>query len=398
MSIRAITNHEIFSAGYRIFFFLGALAAVTLLPYWVLLVSGMVDYLPSAFAPASWHQHEMIFGVLAAIIIGFIFTAVPNWTGQAVPTGAPLFFLSLLWLLGRLSMFFSEYLPSFVPILVDGLFIPAAVMGIIPALMKAKNKRNYFLPVVLMFFAACNILSHLGVLEVFNFSDEGFYVPALLLVVFLMNVIGGRVMAAFTKSNHPNIQLFAPAFLLPLSMALIASVLFSFFYEAFGGEIDNEIQAALAAGAGLVTLVRLAGLKGWTAWKNPLLYNLHLGYAWIVTGFFLLSYSLYTDEIATSFPFHAFAVGAAGSLTLTLMIRAALGHSGYSVKNEPIFTILFWLVHLAALSRVFLSFMIEGPYSHILGMAGIFWFIAYALYLIKLTKILFSLRIMPIFK
>ncbi len=144
MSIRAITNHEIFSAGYRIFFFFGALAAVTILPYWVLLVSGMVDYLPSAFAPASWHQHEMIFGVLAAIIIGFIFTAVPNWTGQAVPTGAPLFFLSLLWLLGRLSMFFSEYLPSFVPILVDGLFIPAAVMGIIPALMKAKNKRNYF--------------------------------------------------------------------------------------------------------------------------------------------------------------------------------------------------------------------------------------------------------------
>jgi uncharacterized protein involved in response to NO len=395
MGIRAISNHVVFSAGFRVFFFLGALAAVLLLPYWVLLITGIADYLPSTYAPAFWHQHEMIFGVLSAIIIGFIYTAVPNWTGQSVPTGLKLCLLALLWTLGRLALFFAGYLPAYIPIIVDGMFLPLAVMGIIPALKKAQQKRNYFLPIALMFFASLNILSHLGVLEIFEFTDDGFYMPALLLVVFLMNVIGGRVMNAFTKSSHPHAQLFAPAFLLPLSMVMIASVFFSFLYEAFDGEVDDKIQAYLAAGAGLVTLVRIIGLKGWVTWRNPLLYNLHLGYLWIVAGFFLLSYALYTDNILTSFPFHAFAVGAAGSLTLTLMIRAALGHSGRPVKNEPIYTAIFWLIHAAAISRVFLSFMIEGPYTHILGMAGLLWFLAYGLYLLKLTKILFTARYTP---
>ncbi|MCF6197069.1 MAG: NnrS family protein, partial [Emcibacter sp.] len=144
----------LFSAGYRVFFPLAALSAVLVLGYWVLLVTGMMDYLPSRYAPASWHQHEMIFGTVVAVIVGFLYTAVPNWTGRPTPTGAALAGLGLIWVLGRLSVFFSDLLPLWLPVIMDGIFLPLAIWGIVSALLGSKNKRNYFLPVVLLLFAA----------------------------------------------------------------------------------------------------------------------------------------------------------------------------------------------------------------------------------------------------
>lgn len=213
----------LFSAGFRVFFPLGALGAVLLLPYWVLLITGFADYLPSYFAPAAWHQHEMIFGVFAPIIIGFLFTAVPNWTGKPSPKGAPLAALGLLWILGRLAVFYGEALPDYLPFVLDVSLLPLAIMGIAPAIFASGNKRNYFLPIMLMVFAIFNLCSHLSALGILSIDENNFFIAALLFVVMLINVIGGRVAPSFLKNKYPQIEQKTFKAILPISMISIIS-------------------------------------------------------------------------------------------------------------------------------------------------------------------------------
>ena len=123
----------------------------------------------------------MIFGVFAPIIIGFLFTAVPNWTGVASPRGRPLLILAILWFLGRVCVFFGALLPPFLPMAVDFLLLPVAITGIAPAIFKTGNKRNYFLPIMLMVFALFNLCSHLATVDVLAIDENNFYIAALFL-------------------------------------------------------------------------------------------------------------------------------------------------------------------------------------------------------------------------
>ncbi|MBL4800543.1 MAG: NnrS family protein [Emcibacter sp.] len=373
MSLR----HILFSAGFRVFFPLAALSAVLLLSYWVLLVTGRVEYLPSRFAPVSWHQHEMIFGTVVAVIIGFLYTAVPNWTGRPTPTGGKLAVLGLIWLLGRAAVFFSALLPGWVPLIVDGMFLPLAIVGIISALLGSKNKRNYFLPVVLMFFAVLNIASHLAVLEIIDFDTRSLFLPATLFIVFLMNVIGGRIIPNFTKGKYPEMTTSTPAVLLPLSVLSIFSLAVALLLTA-----EDMVIGSIAAFAGTVTLLRSLSWKGWKVAHDPLLFILHVGYFWIPVGFFLMAYCSFTGA-PLSHAMHAFTVGAIGSLTLGVMSRATLGHSGLPLDNEKILTVIFLSVNIAALSRAILPLVTDASYAGILEGAGSLWIVAYGLFLVR---------------
>lgn len=372
----------LFSGGYRVFFPLGALAAVSLLSYWILLVTGVVDYLPSHFSPASWHQHEMIFGMVIAIIIGFLYTAVPNWTGRPTPTGLPLAALGLIWLLGRVTVFYGAELPLWLPLIIDGLFLPLATIGIIAALVGSKNKRNYFLPVVLTVFSILNIISHLAVNGWIDFEERRVLLAAVLFVVFLMNVIGGRIIPNFTKGKYGHIEMTTPAVLLPLSALSIFALAMSFLVDA-----GQMIIGSIAAVAGLTTLLRSLSWKGWKVAHDPLLFILHLGYFWIPIGFLLIAYSSFTDLFPVSHAMHAFTIGAIGSLTLGVMSRASLGHSGLPLNNAPILTIIFISINLAAISRVILPIATQSTYITILNGAASLWILAYALFLVRFIPI-----------
>jgi len=383
MSLRPV----IFSAGFRIFFPLAALFAVLLLSYWVLLVTGQVEYLPSRFSPSSWHQHEMIFGTVVAVIIGFLYTAVPNWTGRPTPTGMSLAGLGLIWISGRLSMFFSAMLPVWLPVVVDGIFLPLAIMGIVRALAGSKNKRNYFLPAVLMLFAALNITSHLAVIGGIDFDAPRIFLPAVLFIVFLMNVIGGRIIPNFTLGKYPAMKITAPAILLPLSVLSIVSLAGAFLLNA-----ADMVIGSIAAFAGLMTLLRSLSWQGWKVAHDPLLFILHLGYFWIPVGFFLMAYASFSEMVPISHALHAFTVGAVGSLTLGVMSRAILGHSGLPLNNEKIITIMFLSVNLAAISRVILPFVTDVSYIGILESAGMLWAVAYGLFLVRFGPLFFATR------
>ncbi|MBL4613181.1 MAG: NnrS family protein [Emcibacter sp.] len=377
----------IFSAGFRVFFPLAALSAVLLLSYWILLVTGRADYLPSRFDPASWHQHEMIFGTVVAVIIGFLYTAVPNWTGRPTPTGGRLAALGLIWILGRASVFFSELLPAWLPVLVDGLFLPLAIIGIVSALLGSKNKRNYFLPVILMLFATLNIASHLAVLEVIDFEPRSLLLPATLFIVFLMNVIGGRIIPNFTQGKYPHMATSTPAILLPLSALSIFSLAVALLLSA-----GDMIVGGIAAFAGAMTLLRSLSWKGWKVAHDPLLFILHMGYFWIPVGFFLMAYCSFTGAAPISHAMHAFTVGAIGSLTLGVMSRATLGHSGLPLNNEKILTVIFLSVNIAAFSRVILPLVTEASYSGILDGAGGLWIVAYGLFLVRFLPTFFQAK------
>lgn len=368
----------IFSAGFRVFFPLAALSALFLLGYWVMLVTGSADYLPSHFDPVSWHQHEMIFGMVTAVIIGFLFTAVPNWTGRPTPTGWALAGLGLIWILGRISIFYGALLPVWMPMAVDGIFLPLAVLGVVKALIGAGNKRNYFLPVILMVFAVLNICSHLAVLDWIDLDVQRLFLPATLFIVFLMNVIGGRIIPNFTKGKYPGHATTTPAILLPLSVlgifALAAGVMM---------DVEDGIIGGIAAFTGLVTLARALSWKGWAVAHDPLLFILHVGYFWIPVGFILVAVSSFTAEVPLSHAFHAFTVGAIGSLTLGVMSRATLGHSGLPLNNEKILTVMFICINAAAVSRALLPLILEEGYMSLLHSAGGLWVVAYGLFLVR---------------
>ncbi len=368
----------LFSAGYRVFFPLAALSAVLILGYWILLITGVADYLPSYFAPADWHQHEMIFGMTVAVITGFLYTAVPNWTGRPTPTGGMLAGLGLIWISGRVSVFFSDLLPVWLPVVVDGLFLPLAIWGIINALVGSRNKRNYFLPVVLMLFAAINIASHLAALGVIDIDARRLFLAGVLFIVFLMNVIGGRIIPNFTRGKYPAIEMSTPAVLLPLSVLSIFGLALAFLLNA-----GAMIIGAISAFAGVVTLLRSLSWKGWKVTHDPLLFILHMGYFWIPAGFLLMAWFSFTDAAPISHALHAFTVGAVGSLTLGVMSRATLGHSGLPLNNEHMLTVIFLLINLAALSRVILPLILPDGYTGILNSAGSLWVVAYSLFLIR---------------
>tara|TARA_R110002096_G_C14661614_1_gene728100 strand:+ start:20423 stop:21586 length:1164 start_codon:yes stop_codon:yes gene_type:complete len=377
----------LFASGFRVFFPLGALGAVMLLPYWVMLITGVTDYLPSYFSAPAWHQHEMIFGVFAPIIIGFLFTAVPNWTGEPSPKGAKLAGLGLLWILGRVAVFNANFLPDFLPMVLDVALLPLAIMGIAPAIFRKGNKRNYFLPVMLMVFAIFNLCSHLSALDLVAIDENNFFIAALLFVVMLMNVIGGRVAPSFLKNKYPDVQQFSHKAILPISMISIVVTMVSIIFSAPAVIIGSSSLVAATA-----ILIRVIGWKGWIARKDPLMIILHIGVLWISVGFFLMSYANFYDDGFMVLSYHAFSIGAAGSLTLGVMTRALIGHSGMPMNNEGMITFYFILINIAAISRILAPVLFIDYYSEFLFISGVCWVLAYLMFLIRAIPVVIKPR------
>lgn len=377
----------VFASGYRVFFPLGAIGSIVILGYWVLLLTGNAPIFPSYFSEISWHQHEMIFGVFVPIIIGFLFTAVPNWTGVSSPSGATLAGLALLWLLGRLAVFYGGVLPPFVPLVLDVALLPIAVMCIAPAIFSTGNKRNYFLPVMLMVFAVFNLCSHLASLDMLALDENNFFIAALIFVVMLMNVIGGRVAPSFLKNKYQEVKQFSHKALLPVSMVSIIIVMFSIIFSA-----PDMMIASFSLISGAVILIRVLGWNGWVAIRDPLMIILHIGMLWISVGFFLMAYAHWYDYTFIALAYHAFSVGAAGSLTLGVMTRAVLGHSGMPMNNEALITLYFVLINIAALSRIVAPLFLADYYMLMLNVSGVCWVLAYALFLIRVIPVVIRPR------
>ncbi|PJA32535.1 MAG: hypothetical protein CO187_03520 [Zetaproteobacteria bacterium CG_4_9_14_3_um_filter_53_7] len=368
--------------GFRPFFLLGIWFAVLLmLASLGGFATGIWHY--NYFDLPLWHAHEMVFGYATAVIAGFLLTSVRNWTGLPTPSGRSLLLLALLWLAPRL-LSALPMLPGAAFALLDLLFLPVLAVVIGRPLLKAKQQHNYPVPLLLLLLALCNIAVHLEVLGELEAVSRQALQVAVCLMVGLVAVIGGRVVPFFMQrgiGTRPAENKLIEKMALP-SMLLVAVSL----------AIGNPwmiINAAL-----LATVIHGLRLIGWfdrAVLREPMLWVLHLGYAWLVAGFLLYALAELLD-LPTVQAVHAWTVGGIGMFTLGMIARVALGHTGRNIHALPWLPAAFMLLFIAALTRVFLPIIRPEWLDMSLHISATCWIIAFIIAGIRYSSILLRAR------
>lgn len=362
----------VLSYGFRPFFLLGALQAGLAIAFWLPLFTGELAT-RSLFAPVDWHVHEMLFGYLPAVMTGFLLTAIPNWTGRLPVQGMPLLGLVLLWLAGRIVVFFSEETGWMIAAVIDGGFLLAVVLVAAREIIVGKNWRNLkvLAPVSVLF--AANLLFHweAGHFGVTDFSRR----LGLGAVIVLIMVIGGRIIPSFT---HNWLMRENPG-RLPVSFNRFDAVVILFSAVALAGwaivpeRAETGVLLILAAGLNGARLLRWAGDR---TWRDPLVLILHVAYAFVPLGFLLNGLAaLMPDLVPPAAGIHAFGSGAIGAMTLAVMTRATLGHTGQALKAGPGTCLIFLAVIVAALLR--LAAACHPSLAGLMPFSGIAWAVAF---------------------
>jgi len=339
-------DHPAFlSYGFRPFFLLGALWGGLAVLAWVPMLSGAIGT-RSLFSPVDWHAHELLFGYVPAIVTGFLLTAIPNWTGRLPVQGLPLAGLALLWLAGRFAIWFSADIGWLAAMFVDCAFLLALAIAAGREIVAGKNWRNLKVLAPVTVLLAANVLFHAeahldGVTDVSRRLG-------LAATILLIMIIGGRIIPSFTRNwlvrENPG-RLPVPFNRFDMA-AIVASA------AALGLWVllpERPETGILLAAAGLLNLARLSRWAGHRTLRDPLLLVLHVAYLFVPAG--LIVSGLAALSPATLPPvagIHVFGVGAIGAMTLAVMARATLGHTGRELRAGPATTLVFCAIVAAA--------------------------------------------------
>lgn len=379
---RSAGSVALFALGFRPFFLAAGLSAVVLIGAWVAVLRGTT--LPTAYDPAGgpmgWHAHEMLFGYVTAVIAGFLLTSVRNWTGLATPTGPKLAGLVALWLAGRIAPLLPASIPAAWTAGLDLAFLPALATTLaIPLLRRGMTRNLVFVPILLA-LAAANLLFHLQVLGVAATGRMGLLL-AVDLIVLLITILGGRVLPFFIDRALPDAS---PASRPRLDALCVASVIALLVLRLLGADEALRPVAALAA---VLHAARLAGWHDPGIWSTPLLWVLYLAYAWLVVGFAMTALSGVAPHLAP-LALHAFTAGAMGSMTLGMMTRVSLGHTGHPLVASHAAALSFAAIILAGLARVLAPAFAPGLYHDLITLAGATWIAAFLPFLVAFMPIL----------
>lgn len=380
----AVSGLRPFALGFRPFFLLAGFGAVSLILLWVLLWHQSMA--PDAYyGRLGWHSHEMLFGYTAAVIAGFLLTAVPNWTGHPTPTGSALAALAGVWLAGRLLPWFPG-MPHLMIATVDLIFLPLLAAALAWSVWAGANKVNrLFLP-LLGAMTLANALVHA---EALGWLVGGALRGAdLMLDLILLTLIwvGGRIMPFFTDRAIPGAQSVTRTWIEQAGFALI---LLLAALDLTG--IDGWPTGLTAMALGVVQAIRLIGWHHRRVWGIPILWVLYTGYFWLVVGLMargLGEWGLFPSSLAT----HALTAGAIGVFTLGMMSRVALGHTGRAMRSAPAINAAFTAANLAAAIRVFGPYLLPDWYLSWILLSGLLWFLAFALFAFVYTPILLRPR------
>ncbi len=365
-----------FSYGFRPFFLGAALFAGVAIPAWILVLAGAGE---STFLyPArDWHVHEMVFGFLPAVITGFLLTAIPNWTDRPPIRGHELILLSTLWLAGRVLIAVPWFTPL-VSSIVDVGFLVAVAGLVWREIAVSKSWDRAPIGVLVSLLAGANILFHAQIL--WGVETDRPERIAIAMVMMLLTLIGGRLIPTFTGELLTDAgRAERPATFSRydgISIALVGIAV------AFWIVQPHSIAAGwLFVVAGLANLGRLARWYGWTTWREPLVLILHFGYGWFALSLLILGGAILGIGLPEEDAVHAFTAGAVGAMTLAVMTRASLGHTGRPRHAGPLTVLIYMLVNLGAVLRVF-GPMTGLPANLILGVAAGSWSGAYVLFAI----------------
>ena len=351
--IRAFKGPALLSYGFRPFFLFGALWAALAVALWLPMLSGHI-VLPSALGPIEWHVHELVYGYVPAIVAGFLLTAVPNWTGRLPVVGARLGLLFGLWVAGRMAIFFSLWIGAVIAIVIDLAFL-AALGGVVAReIIASGNTRNLKVLAGVALLLAGNVLFHL---EWAAGIGDGYGTRlGISATILLIMLIGGRIIPSFTHNwlarSSPGRMPISFGRFDAVSMALSALALASWIIAP-----DVAATAALAVFAAGLNFARLGRWAGERTTSEPLVLVLHVAYAFIPIGFLLLALDILRPDLATSSgALHGWTTGAIGLMTLAVMTRASLGHTGRPLVATRAIQLIYFAAILAALSRIAAAF------------------------------------------
>ena len=348
--------------GFRPMYLLAGAYAALSVPLWALQYLG---WLPGA--DPLWHAHEMLFGYVFAVIAGFLLTAVRNWTGLGTPAGAPLAVIASLWLTARVLALYS--LPA--AALADAAFAIAVAWGIGRPLVLSRNRNAFFIAIVLALGAA-SIL--------FQAYPRTALALGLDVVLLVMTVVAGRVVPGFTNNAIPGAGARRNA---ALETGCVASVLLLLVCDF----LDSSIGAPVALAAAGLHAARLALWAPWKTRSRPILWILHLSYAWIVVHLALRGLAAF-DLALAALATHALTVGAIGGLTLGMMTRTARGHTARRLTAGRAEVSAYVLVQLAAAVRVFLPLLLPSAYMIAVMLSAVLWSAAFIVFVIAYYPIL----------
>ena len=357
--------------GFRPFFLFGSIYAGLAILVWLPVFYGEIT-LTSAFAPRDWHVHEMLYGYLPAVITGFLFTAIPNWTGRLPIQGTPLLVLVMVWIAGRLGVTFSAETGWLAAMLVDASFLLLVAAAAAREILAGRNWRNLNVVMLVLLLLTGNIAFHLEA-HFHGAADTGIRI-GIGVVVLLISLIGGRIIPSFTRNwlvrENPG-RLPVPFGRFDVIVVAIGALALAFWVASPAGHYTG---AALAI-AGLLHLVRLGRWAGDRTWRERLVLILHVGYAFVPSGFLLNAMSAF-ELVPAGAGIHAWMVGAAGTMTLAVMSRATLGHTGQQLTASGATQAIYAAIIVAALARI--CAVIEPAHSEpLLHLAALAWAAAF---------------------
>ena len=379
----------LFTYGFRPFFLGSAFWAVVAVALWIGALAGLWT-LGQGYGALAWHAHEMIFGYTGAVVAGFLLTAVPNWTGRLPVAGWRLALIFTLWGVARLAFLVTGTIGPLPAIVLDSLFLPCLLVLMAREVVVGRNWRNLKPLILVTFLAAADIAFHAEVLTAGS-ANYGSRVGIAALIGLIM-LIGGRVVPSFThtwlmrnkaKRLPVSFDRFDVVTLLASAAALISWIVVP---RAAG-------TGVLFLGAALLHCVRLWRWTGLQTWREPLVFVLHLGYAFVPLGFFLGAIAvLVPNSFAGTEPLHAWTVGAIGLMTLAIMTRASRGHTGRPLSASALTILMYSAVVAAALLRIGAGLVpeVHGP---LVTAAGIAWIAAFMLFVLEYGPMLLGRRV-----
>jgi uncharacterized protein involved in response to NO len=366
------------SYGFRPFFLGAALWACIAMVLWIGLLSGFWTF-AIGYGGIAWHAHEFLFGYIAAVMTGFLLTAIPNWTGRLPLQGIPLFALFVLWLAGRVAMLTTDWIGTGTAAIIDCVYLITVTALISREIVAGSNWRNLRVAVLVAFTAIANIVFQAEVL-VYAGPNYGLRLSVSAIVALIM-VVGGRVTPSFTSNwlTRQGSQT-RPA---PLGRFDIGSIaLAAIALIAWIAAPDWYGTAALLFVMAIAQAARLSRWTGARTWREPILFVLHLAYAFVPLGALVLSVSILWPRImSTSGALHAWTTGAMGLMTLAIMTRATLGHTGRDVTSTPTTLAIYGAMLVAALARIAAP-LLPAFYYQMLLSAGVAWFSAFAVFVL----------------
>lgn len=377
-------SFALFNLGFRPFFLFAAYSAAILILIWLLMYHNVIQ-LNHFYGFMNWHSHEMLFGYTSAVIAGFLLTAARNWTNVDTITRTPLAILALIWLAARILPFTP--LPGGMVALANILFFLLLSLAVAHPIIKAKQKNNFIMIALVFSFLIADLMVQSQHLDYLSHGVRYGNTLALYTILFIITLLSGRVMPFFTRVVVPGTEVIErPVLEKSLLILLVLLALADLF------SLNGYVIALLAAALVVAHMMRVTPWFSGPVLNIPILWVLYAGYLWIIIGFVLkvgVGLGMVTDNLAI----HAWTVGGIAIITYGMMARVSLGHTGREMSPPRLAIIGFFLLFIAAVIRVFFPLFAMSYYLIWIDISGFLWILAFLLFAISYTAILYRPRV-----